>query len=100
MAKKLIQRILLILGILNILWLLYFIFSTERAYVVANIPETLFKPILVYIPALLTIGSISIFFTDLLKYKVKNWSTFLIAFIAILPDAIFVIGSVYFGQHA
>jgi hypothetical protein len=87
------------IGLVNILWLSYYIYTTEDSYLVANIPPQFLKIILVFLPVLLTLISVVIFFIDLIIYKEKNWHAFLPAFIALIPDARFVIGSLYFGQH-
>jgi len=99
MKKFPILNSIIFIGLANILWLSYYIYTTDDSYVVANIPPSFLKIILVYLPMLLTLIAMVIFFIDLIIYKEKNWRAFLPAFIAIMPDAIFVIGSLYFGQH-
>lgn len=97
--KKIIIYLLLTLSIVHLIIMLYYAFTSEHAYVVANFPHPLEKIELIYLPAILTIFPICIFLYDLIVNKQKNWLVFVISSISNLSLTIFIIGSLLFGGH-
>lgn len=96
--KALFPAALSVAATLNVLWLGYFIAISEHAYVIANLPDIYFNSILLYIPLILLAVSLVSFFSIFFLKKRNEWIWFLPAFLAILPDAVFVMGSVFFAQ--
>ena len=96
MIKQLILNLVLFAGLANIIWLFYFIYTTEHAYTIANIPLPYLTIILVYLPITLVQIPLIVFVANLFIYKQKNWYAFVPAFVALIPNAIFVIGSLFF----
>jgi hypothetical protein len=94
--KHYLLKVIAMLGIFNLLWLIFLIFATKADYTIVPISETYTGIRLLYLPICLTTASILVFFFDLIRHKEKNWFAFFAAFIALLPDAVFVIGSLWF----
>jgi hypothetical protein len=94
--KHYILKILALLGILNLLWMIYQIITTTPDYTIVPVTGLYTVVMLFYVPLGVTAASILVFLTDLARYREKNWFAFFAAFIALLPYAIFIVGSLWF----
>jgi|ERR1700752_1247047 len=99
MKKLHILNIEAIVGILNLLVFLYFVFFVPSSYLIAEIPKPLFDTVLLHIPLGLSLISLTIFIFDLIRSKEKNWYCFFVITLAILPPAILAIGTLFINNH-
>ncbi len=99
MKKEVIFKILIFIGIVNALTIVVSALIGQNAYTLANNISEYFNIILCYIPLIFISISILWYIIDL-YFKVENRvNYFLLAFIGILSDAVFVIGSFIFAEN-
>jgi hypothetical protein len=96
--KHLFLKILMVAAVLNLCWLMYFVFTTSHAYVIATLPDLYFNSILIYIPLIIMLASLIYFFAIFFMTKRKEWLAFVPAFLALVPDTLFIMGSIFFAQ--
>ncbi len=99
MNRKIIFYFLNALGAINSLIVIVSALTGQNAYTIANSLSEYFDIIFCYIPFALTTIALSWYFIDLYLKTDKKINYFQIAFFGISADAVFVIGSIFFGQR-
>ncbi|GEM55713.1 hypothetical protein B0A58_16115 [Flavobacterium branchiophilum NBRC 15030 = ATCC 35035] len=100
MKHEIIEKILLSIGLLNLLtFLLFLIFGNDDGWFVVNLPYVIEKIIFFYIPIVFTIFSIILFAVEYYKNRNKNWYYFFLITISYLPVLLFVVLSVHRPAH-
>jgi hypothetical protein len=96
--RKIIFYFLSALGAINSLTIIVSAVTGPNAYTIANSISQYLDIMICYIPLALTIIALTWYFIDLYLKPDKKVNYFQIAFLGISADAVFVIGSVFFGQ--
>jgi Na+-driven multidrug efflux pump len=99
MTKKVIYIVLILLGLSSALTIVISALIGQNAYVLANnLPDSIKQAVLIIVPICLVFASLFWWAIDLFLKPVKKVNYFAIAFFAVLPDAVFVIGSLLFAS--
>ena len=100
MKQEIIEKILLSIGLLNLLtFLLFLIFGNDGGWFVVNLPYVIGEIMLFYLPIVFTILSIILFAVEYYKSQNKNWYFFFLISISYLPVVLFVVLSVHRPAH-
>ena len=100
MKQEIIEKILLSIGLLNLLtFLLFLIFGNDGGWFVVNLPYVIGEIMLFYLPIVFTILSIILFAVEYYKSQNKNWYFFFLITISYLPVVLFVVLSVHRPAH-
>ncbi|WP_281297791.1 hypothetical protein [Flavobacterium limnophilum] len=95
-----IEKTVTFLGILNLIFFMYFLFfGKQGGWFIVDFPYFFGELILFYSPIIFTIISLGVFIFDFYKNKQKNWYCFFMLAIAYLAVVIFVVGSVHRPAH-
>ncbi|MFY7740164.1 MAG: hypothetical protein ACOVQC_06575 [Flavobacterium sp.] len=92
-------QILIIVGVLNALTLIVSSLIGPNSYTIANNVSEYFGIILCYIPLTLLAITTTWFFINSYYKNERQINYFLLAFTAILSDAVFAIGTILFASN-
>ena len=99
MKMKIIEKVLVSFGILNLIIFLLFLTFGNRGLFIVELPDFFSELILFYFPIVFTLLSIILFVFEYYKNNHKNWYYFFIIAISYLPVVLFVILSIHRPAH-
>lgn len=96
-TKTILFIILIALGLTDTLILLINAFSGHNSYTIANNLSDYFKLMLGYIPTSLVILALIGYLIEKILKTEHRLNYFILAFVGILPDSVFIIGTLFFA---